>query len=91
MLYISLQIYIYSGFCLTCGVISTLLMALLLDNIKPRLETKASTKKLLTSIIRQLLHSGYQQLLIPVTIYRGFAGAFIVGDFNAVGTNVLLI
>ena len=62
-------------------------MTSLLDNFKAPREKETSSLKLLTLSIRHFLNSRYQWFLIPVTIYRGYAQAFIVSDFTAVSIN----
>ena len=62
-------------------------MTSLLDNLKAPHGKEASSLKLLTLSTRHFLNSRYQLLLIPVTIYRGYAQAFIVSDFTAVRSN----
>ena len=59
-------------------------MAIMLDNLKSSQTIKSSPWKLLTGVVRHIWKSGYQQLLIPVTIYRGLSPTFLMGDFNAV-------
>ena len=77
------QIYVYSGICLGFGLLAMILMATLLDNLKTQ-QTKSSSRKLLTETLRHFWHSGYQKLLVSVTIYRGLSPSFLIGDFNAV-------
>ena len=64
-------------------------MALMLDNLKTARVMQDSSVKILTVVVRQFWTSGYQKLLIPVTVYRGLAMGFISGDFNAVSTETL--
>ena len=81
-----LQIYTYSGFCLGCGVLAAVLMAFALDNIPPSQPLSRSSRKLLTAVVRQFRTSGYQKLLVPITLYRGLSQGFIAADFNAVSS-----
>ena len=73
-----------------CAALSALLMALLLDNLRVPHGKKTSSLKLLTLSIRHFMNSGYQKLLVPVTIYRGYAQAFIVSDFTAVSIHSVI-
>ena len=76
----------YAGFCLGCGVLAVVLMALLLDNIQSLERIQRSFLTLLTDPLRHIWRSKYQKFLIPVSIYRGLADSFLIGDFNVVST-----
>ena len=61
-----------------------MLISLMLDNIKTVPVARMSSVNLLTQSLRHIWSSGYQHLLVPVTVYRGLAPSFLIGDFTAV-------
>ncbi|KAI5700765.1 hypothetical protein M8J76_012247 [Diaphorina citri] len=80
------EIYHITGIYLSCIVVATIMIALMVDPLYGEKQRKTEGKEMggleLLSATAYQLKKPYQQLLIPITIWIGMEQAFIGADFT---------
>lgn len=89
------QVYIFTGFCVGVSILAVLLILIFLTNLESSTKKSEKTRRKdvlakVSGVVRLLLTSRDQHLLIPLTVVGGITMAFITGDFNVV-TNKSII
>ncbi|XP_064472636.1 protein unc-93 homolog A-like [Ornithodoros turicata] len=75
------QVLTLSGLYACLVIASIILMVLFLDPLANEVQDASPPKQLIIESLRQM-RNGYQQLMIPLTIYSGLQQAFLWGDYT---------
>ena len=84
------QINTFTGFCVGVSVCAILLILIFLTNLashsqpNPNRSRRKDVLAKVSGVVRLLLTSRDQQLLVPLTVVGGITMAFIAGDFTVV-------